>query len=62
MCGRRRIHVFDTAEECCQWTFKPEHENYIFIAHNFKSYNSYPILEWLIEQGKRPFAFSKGGK
>ena len=40
----------NTVAEFCQWLFTPEHDKCIVIAHNFKGYDSYPILNHLNQQ------------
>ena len=40
----------NTVKEFCQWLFTPEHDKCIVIAHNFKGYDSYPILKQLNQQ------------
>ena len=40
----------NTVKEFCQWLFTPEHDKCIVIAHNFKGYDSYPILKHLNQQ------------
>jgi hypothetical protein len=34
----------------------------VFLAHNFKGYDSYPILEWLISKGHKPQCIYQGAK
>ena len=62
-CGRKRLKIFNTIEEFCNWFIDdPLHPMYVFIAHNFKGYDSYPILEWLIGQAYRPSCIFEGAK
>lgn len=62
-CGRKRLHIFNNIESFCQWVLSdPLHTMYVFIAHNFKGYDSYPILEWMINQTYRPSCLFEGAK
>jgi hypothetical protein len=48
-CGKNEL-VFagpNTTEHFCQWLFSGENEGATVIAHNFKGYDSLPILEYL---------------
>ena len=40
----------NTVAEFCQWLFTREHDKCIVIAHNFKGYDSYPILKQLNQE------------
>ena len=40
----------NTVKEFCQWLFTREHDKCIVIAHNFKGYDSYPILKHLNQE------------
>ncbi|KAK3742921.1 hypothetical protein QZH41_004491 [Actinostola sp. cb2023] len=64
-CGRERLHVFDTMEAFGRCFMGPENETlrlYMFLAHNFKGYDSYPILEWLIREHYLPNGIYQGAK
>ena len=41
----------NTVKEFCEWLFTREHDKCIVIAHNFKGYDSYPILKQLNGKG-----------
>ena len=58
-CQDRR-KVFRTVHDFCHWLFRPEHRNTVAMAHNFMGYDSYPILEWLCQQGVRPDVVFRG--
>ena len=40
----------NTARDFCKWLFTPEHDQSIVIAHNFRGYDSYFILNHLNQQ------------
>ncbi|KAK3718098.1 hypothetical protein QZH41_017202 [Actinostola sp. cb2023] len=64
-CGRERLHVFDTVAAFGLWLLGPDREVlglYTFLAHNFKGYDSYPLLEWLIGEGYLPNCIYQGAK
>ena len=37
----------NTVEDFCKWVFRKDHENCIFVAHNFKGYDSYFVQDYL---------------
>jgi hypothetical protein len=52
-CGKNEL-VFaepNTTEHFCQWLFSGENEGATVIVHNFKGYDSLPILEYLYQNG-----------
>ena len=52
-CGKNEL-VFagpNTTEHFCQWLFSGENEGATVIAHNFKGYDSLPILEYMYQNG-----------
>ena len=64
-CGRQRVHVFETVDAFGRWIMGPQHEVlrlYTFLAHNFKGYDSYPLLEWLIRERYQPRCVFQGAK
>ncbi|KAK3745079.1 hypothetical protein QZH41_002614 [Actinostola sp. cb2023] len=64
-CGRERLHVFETVEAFALWFLGPDHRVlrlYTFLAHNFKGYDSYPLLEWLVGAGYLPNCIYQGAK
>ena len=61
VCQDRR-RVFRTRDEFCQWLFRPEHKGFTVMAHNFKGYDSYFLLEYLCAQGERPEVTFRGAK
>ena len=40
----------NTVKDFCKWLFTREHDKCIVIAHNFKGYDSYPILKQLNQE------------
>ncbi|XP_048584824.1 uncharacterized protein LOC116607312 [Nematostella vectensis] len=57
-----RRYSFNTAEAYCVWLFGGSNERYTCLAHNFKGYDSYSILEYLILHGVKPNVILNGGK
>ena len=46
--GNEEIFKGDnTVEDFCKWAFRKDHENCIFVAHNFKGYDSYFVQDYL---------------
>ena len=46
--GNEEIFKGDhTVEDFCKWAFREDHEHCIFVAHNFKGYDSYFIQDYL---------------
>ena len=46
--GNEEIFKGDnTVEDFCKWVFRKDHENCIFVAHNFKGYDSYFVQDYL---------------
>jgi hypothetical protein len=54
--------AFDTRKAFCEWLFRPEHSGYTVMAHNFKGYDSYFLLEYLCQKGERPEVTFRGAK
>jgi hypothetical protein len=52
----------NTTEHFCQWLFSGESEGTTAIAHNFKGYDSLPILEYLYQNGMKPTIIANGAK
>ena len=52
----------NTTEHICQWFFSGENEGAMVIAHNFKGYDSLPILEYLYQRGMKPTIIANGAK
>lgn len=44
------------------WLISHEHQGYTAIAHNSKSYDSYFILKYCVENGIKPFTIYNGSK
>jgi hypothetical protein len=51
---------FTPFEHFCQWLFSGENEGATVIAHNFKGYDSLPILEYLYQNGVKPTFIANG--
>lgn len=49
MCGKneRVFQGLETTEQFCQWLFSEQNAGATVICHNFKGYDSYPILQYL---------------
>ena len=63
-CGKNEL-VFagpNTTEIFCQWLFSVENEGATVITHNFKGYDSLPILEYLYQNGVKPTIIANGAK
>ena len=46
--GNEEIFKGDnTVEDFCKWAFREDHEHCIFVAHNFKGYDSYFVQDYL---------------
>ncbi|KXJ19736.1 putative DNA polymerase [Exaiptasia diaphana] len=61
-CGNNRRRWFRTQHEFCRWLFSPENFGYTVMAHNFKGYDSYFLLEYLCELSERPKVVFRGCK
>ncbi|XP_032227446.2 uncharacterized protein LOC116610891 [Nematostella vectensis] len=60
-CGVRK-HSFTSIRAFCDWLFGGSNAGYTCLAHNFKGYDSYFILEYLFENGIKPNVIFTGGK
>ncbi|XP_032241520.2 uncharacterized protein LOC116620088 [Nematostella vectensis] len=60
-CGLR-LRSFTTLDAFCSWLFGGENKGYTCLAHNFKGYDSYFILEYLFKNGFKPSVIFAGGK
>ena len=61
VCQDRR-RVFHSRDAFCQWLFRPEHRGFTVMAHNFKGYDSYFLLEYMCARGERPEVTFRGAK
>ena len=64
ICGTQE-HIFfgDSArDDFCSWLFSGENNGSIVLAHNFRGYDSLPILEYLHKNGIVPEIISQGSK
>ncbi|XP_048588358.1 uncharacterized protein LOC125572213 [Nematostella vectensis] len=60
-CGLRK-RSFTTVQAFCDWLFDGSNAGYTFLAHNFKGYDSYFILEYLFTNGFKPEVIFTGEK
>lgn len=63
-CGRNEM-VFTgthTTKAFCQWLFSAENYGATVLCHNFKGYDSYPILKYLHENAILPKVITTGSK
>ncbi|CAC5372369.1 unnamed protein product [Mytilus coruscus] len=63
-CGKNEI-IFrgpNTNDEFCQWLFSGENNGTTVLCHNFKGYDSFPILSYLYSNGILPKIISSGAK
>ena len=64
ICGNNE-HVFygmNTTENFCRWLFSEENYGATVICHNFKGYDSYPVLKYLHENAILPKVITTGSK
>ena len=52
----------NTTEHFCQWLFSGDNEGVTVIAHNFKGYDSFPILGYLYQNAVKPTIIANGAK
>ncbi|CAG2245162.1 unnamed protein product [Mytilus edulis] len=63
-CGKNEI-IFsgpNTNAEFCQWLFSGENNGATFLCHNFRGYDSFPILSYLYKNGILPKIIPSGAK
>ncbi|XP_063418064.1 uncharacterized protein LOC134700765 [Mytilus trossulus] len=63
-CGKNEI-IFsgpNTNDEFCQWLFSGENNGATVLCHNFKGYDSFPILSYLFRNGILPKIIPSGAK
>ena len=53
---------FNAVNMFCQWLFTKENKGATIICHNFKGYDSYPILKYLHQNGILPEVITTGSK
>ena len=63
-CGKneRMFQGRQTTKDFCQWLFSDENVGATVICHNFKGYDSYPILQYLHENAVLPEVITTGSK
>jgi hypothetical protein len=64
ICGKNEI-VFsgiNTTNEFCQWLFFGENNGATILCHNFKEYDSFPIVQYLYQNGVLPKIVPSGAK
>ncbi|XP_055337792.1 uncharacterized protein LOC129587874 [Paramacrobiotus metropolitanus] len=52
----------DVTDDLCAFLFQENHHGYYVIAHNFKGFDGYFILNWLLRNGIVPKVIMNGGK
>lgn len=52
----------NTRNEFCKWLFSEENEKALIFCHNFRGYDSYPIVSYLYENAFRPEVIMNGSK
>ncbi|XP_055350336.1 uncharacterized protein LOC129596956 [Paramacrobiotus metropolitanus] len=52
----------DITDPLCRFLFSEDHRDHIIIAHNFKAFDGYFILNWLLSNGITPKVILNGGK
>ena len=52
----------NTTNDFCKWLFSEENAGATVICHNFKGYDSYPILQYLHENAVLPEVITTGSK
>ena len=60
--NERVFQGFETTEKFCQWLFSEENSGATVICHNFKGYDSYPILQYLHDNSILPKVITTGSK
>lgn len=63
-CGKNKrvFQGLETTNKFCTWLFSEENVGATVICHNFKGYDSYPILQYLHENAILPQVISTGSK
>ena len=63
-CGRHEntFSGIDTVNDFCKWLFSKENNGATTFCHNFKGYDSYPILKYLYNNGIIPKVIPNGAK
>ncbi|XP_052090772.1 zinc finger protein 160-like [Mytilus californianus] len=64
ICGKNEL-VFsgiNTTNEFCQWLFSGNNNGATVLCHNFKGYDSFPILQFLYQNGVLPKIVPSGAK
>ncbi|XP_055355347.1 uncharacterized protein LOC129600792 [Paramacrobiotus metropolitanus] len=52
----------DVTNDLCEFLFQEDHKGFYVIAHNFKGFDGYFILNWLLRNGIVPKVIMNGGK
>ncbi|XP_055345700.1 uncharacterized protein LOC129593397 [Paramacrobiotus metropolitanus] len=52
----------DITDSLCAFLFHERHRDFYIIAHNFKAFDGYFILNWLLKNGITPNVIMNGGK
>lgn len=63
-CGKNEhtFHGPETTDEFCKWLFSENNAGATVICHNFKGYDSYPILHYLHDHAVLPKVITTGSK
>lgn len=63
-CGKneRVLQGLNTTEEFCEWLFSKQNVGATIICHNFKGYDTYPILQYLHDNAILPKVITTGYK
>ena len=62
ICGKNELifRGMNTTGDFCQWLFSGENNGATTLCHNFKGYDSFPILKYLYQNGVLPKIVRKG--
>jgi len=63
-CGvnERVFSGLNTVESFCKWLFTAENKGATVLCHNFKGYDSYPIMKYLYDNAVLPEVITTGSK
>jgi hypothetical protein len=63
-CGKNEqvFQGMETTDNFCKWLFSEENASATVICHNFKGYDSYPILQYLHDNAVLPKVITTGSK
>ncbi|XP_055334218.1 uncharacterized protein LOC129585529 [Paramacrobiotus metropolitanus] len=52
----------DIAGDVCEFIFQEKHAGFFCLAHNFRGFDGYFILKWLLQKGQAPDVIMKGSQ